>query len=249
LALNVIVVPDYEQMSLHAAALVAGEIKARGRIVIGLPTGNTPKGMYQELVRMHRAGELDFAGVTTFNIDEYRGLPPDHPMSFARYMRMHLLDHVNVPDSQAHWPRSTGDAQEACRDYEERIRSAGGLDLAVLGIGGNGHIGFNEPGTPFDSETHVVELTEETRLANCRGYGFADLEEVPKLAITMGIRTIVAARRVLLLASGREKADAVAKTVAGPVTEAVPASILQRHPDATLIVDEEAAFALSRRQA
>jgi len=243
--MNVIIVPDYEQMSVNAAALVAAEIKARPRTVLGLPTGNTPKGMYRELVRLHRAGELDFSGVVAFNIDEYWGLSPDHPMSFAYFMRTHLLDHVNVAPENAHWPEVGADPALACRAYEEKIRAAGGLDLAVLGIGVNGHIGFNEPGTPFGSETHYVRLAQETRLANYRGYGFKDLAEVPEYAVTMGIATIMAARRVLLLASGREKATAVAQTVEGPVSEAVPASILQRHPDATLIVDEEAAFALS----
>jgi len=247
--MNVIVVPDYEQLSLHAAEAVAAEIRARARTVLGLPTGNTPKGMYRELVRMHQAGELDFSGVVTFNLDEYWGLSPDHPMSFAYYMRTHLVDHVNIRPGQAHWPQSQGDQDAACRAYEEQIRAAGGLDLVVLGIGNNGHIGFNEPGTPFDSRTHVVRLAEETRLANFRGYGFPDPDAVPKFGISMGIATIMSARRVLLLASGREKATAVARTVAGPVTEQVPASILQRHPDATIIVDEEAAFALASREA
>lgn len=242
--MNVIFVPDYEQMSLHAAALVAGEIRSRSRTVLGLPTGNTPKGMYWELVRMHQAGELDFAGVVTFNIDEYWGLPPDHPMSFAYYLRTHLLQHVNVAPENAHWPDVGQDPAAACQAYEDQIRAVGGLDLAVLGIGHNGHIGFNEPGTAFDSVTHLVRLAQETRLANYRGYGFKDLADVPEYAITMGIQTIMAARRVLLLASGRAKAAAVARAVQGPVTEAVPASILQRHPDATLIVDEAAAFAL-----
>jgi len=247
--MNVIVVPGYEQMSLHAAEAVAAEIRARRRTVLGLPTGNTPKGMYRELVRMHQAAELDFSGVVTFNLDEYWGLSPDHPMSFAYYIRTHLLEHVNIPPDQVHWPPSQGDPDAACRAYEEQILAAGGLDLVVLGIGSNGHIGFNEPGTPFNSQTHVVRLAEETRLANWRGYGFPDLDAVPKFGISMGIATIMSARRVLLLASGREKAAAVARTVAGPVTEEVPASILQRHPDATIIVDEEAAFALASREA
>ncbi|HEY8417340.1 MAG TPA: glucosamine-6-phosphate deaminase [Limnochordales bacterium] len=246
--MNVIVVPDYEQMSLNAAAAVAAAIKAGPRIVLGLPTGNTPKGMYRELVRLHQAGELDFAGVVTFNLDEYWGLGPEHPMSFAYFMCTHLLAHVNVAPGNAHWPDagvSGADPDAACRAYEDQIRAAGGLDLVVLGIGSNGHIGFNEPGTPFDSATHLVRLTEETRLANYRGYGFQDLRDVPEFGITMGIGTIMAARRVLLLASGREKAAAVARAVNGPVTEAVPASVLQRHPDVTLILDEAAAFALS----
>jgi len=247
--MNVIVVPDYEQMSLHAAETVAAEIRARTRTVLGLPTGNTPKGMYRELVRMHQAGELDFSGVVTFNIDEYWGLSPEHPMSFAYYMRTHLVERVNIPAGQANWPVASGDQAAACRDYEERITAAGGLDLVVLGIGGNGHIGFNEPGTSFDTRTHVVRLAEETRLANCRGYGFRDLDDVPEFAISMGIATIMGARKVLLLASGREKAAAVAGAVQGPVTEELPASILQRHPDVTLIVDEQAAFALSPREA
>mgnify|MGYP001429855145 CR=1 FL=1 len=246
--MNVVVVPDYEQMSLNAAAVVAEAVKSAPRIVLGLPTGNTPKGMYRELVRLHRAGELDCAGVVTFNLDEYWGLGPDHPMSFAHFMRTHFLAHVNIAPGNSHWPdagASGTDPDAACRAYEEQIRAAGGLDLVVLGIGVNGHIGFNEPGTPFDSRTHVVPLTEETRLANYRGYGFRTLEDVPRFGITMGLGTIMGARRVLLLASGQEKAPALARAVNGPVTEEVPASVLQRHPDVTLIVDEAAAFALA----
>lgn len=242
--MKIIIVRDYEEMSARAAEIVDGFIRRNSRVTIGLPTGNTPTGMYRLLVGRHRAQRLDFAGVTTFNLDEYWGLAPDHPASFAWYIRTNFLDHVNIPPGRSHWPSSTGDAQLVCREYEEAVRREGGLDLAILGIGANGHIAFNEPGTPFSARTHVARLTEETRRIAARGPEFQRLEDVPEAGITMGIATIMEAKTVLLLASGPAKAKAVAGAVAGPVTEDLPASVLQRHGDVTVVVDEAAAAAL-----
>ncbi len=158
--MKIIIVRDYEEMSARAAEIVDGFIRRNSRVTIGLPTGNTPTGMYRLLVGRHRAQRLDFAGVTTFNLDEYWGLAPDHPASFAWYIRTNFLDHVNIPPGRSHRPSSTGDAQLVCREYEEAVRREGGLDLAILGIGANGHIAFNEPGTPFSARTHVARLTK-----------------------------------------------------------------------------------------
>ncbi|MFO7264923.1 MAG: glucosamine-6-phosphate deaminase [Limnochordales bacterium] len=242
--MDVIVVRDYREMSRKAADIVAGFIKERPDAVLGLPTGNTPKGMYEELVRRHREEGLDFSRLTTFNLDDYAGLGPDHPASFAYYIKAHLLDHVNIPRHQAHWPDALAADDAACRAYEEAIRRAGGLDFVILGIGANGHIAFNEPGTSFDSRTHVGPLAEETRRAAADGVTFATVDDVPRYGITMGIQTILEAKRVLLLASGAGKARAIAAAVAGPVTEEVPASVLQRHPTVTFLLDEAAASQL-----
>lgn len=247
--MNVIIVADYSHMSRKAADIVADCVRDRRTLTLGLPTGNTPRGMYGELVRMYRDDALDFSGVTTFTLDEYRGIPADHPAAFGRYIQTNFLDHVNVPPAQSYWPDATGDADEACRAYEEAIRAAGGFDLVVLGIGTNGHIAFNEPGTPFDSRTHIARLAEQTRRIAADGKTFSRLEDVPELGITIGIGTIMDATHVLLLASGAGKADAVAAAVAGPVTEQLPASVLQRHPRVTLVIDEAAAAQLPRQSA
>lgn len=242
--MNIIVVKDYRQMSVKAADMVAELIKERPGAVLGLPTGNTPRGMYDELVRRHREEGLDFSQVTTFNLDDYVGLAPDDPASFAHYIKIHLLDHVNIPKGQAHWPDAVRADDEACRAYEEAIRRAGGLDLVILGIGANGHIAFNEPGTSFDSRTHIAPLANDTRRIAADGDVFGAIDQVPEHGMTMGIQTIMEARRIVLIASGASKADAVAAAVTGPVTEDVPASVLQRHPHVTFIVDEAAAAKL-----
>lgn len=239
--MNVIVVKDYREMSLKAADIVAEVIKEHAPVTLGLPTGNTPTGMYEELVRKHREEGLDFSRVTTFNLDDYVGLTPDHPASFAAYIKNNLLNHVNINPANAHWPETGGAPEAACTAYEEAIRQAGGLGLVILGIGTNGHIAFNEPGTSFATRTHVARLADNTRRIAAAGGAFASLDEVPEYGITMGIQTITDAQRVILLASGASKADAVAAAVTGPVTEDMPASVLQRHPNATFIVDEAAA--------
>jgi len=234
---------DYEELSREAARLIARRLLAKPDLVLALPTGDTPIGMYRELVRLHREGLLDLSQATSFNLDEYLGIPPDHPQSFKSYMHRHLWDQVNLPEEARHIPKSLPEDPEAeCRRYEGLIEKAGGIDLAVLGLGENGHIAFNEPGTPFRSLTHVARLSEETRRAEAARFG--GLEKAPEKAITMGIRTIMNAREILLLVSGEEKAGALSRALSGPVTPEVPASALQLHPALTVICDRAAASLL-----
>jgi len=237
------VVKDYGELSRKAAGFVARRIIEKPDLVLALPTGDTPKGMYKLLFRLYREGIVDFSHATAFNLDEYLGIPPDHPQSFKSYMRRHLWDQVNLRKENVHIPQSLPENPEAeCRRYEALIEKAGGIDLAVLGLGENGHIAFNEPGTPFESRTHVANLSQETRkreAARFRGF-----EEVPQKAITMGIRTIMNARELLLLVSGEEKAAALSRALEGPVTPEVPASVLQLHPRLTVLADAAAAGSL-----
>ncbi|MBE3577223.1 MAG: glucosamine-6-phosphate deaminase [Limnochordales bacterium] len=238
--MELVVVDSYRELSLWAANRVADLIRRKPNAVLGLATGSTPLGLYEELVRRHREEGLDFSQVTTFNLDEYLGLPPDHPASYHYFMRENLFAHINVRPGAVHIPSGVAaDIEQECIRYEEAIRQAGGIDLQILGIGRNGHIGFNEPGTPFDSRTHVVDLAEDTRRANARF--FNSIDEVPRRAVTMGIATIMEAREILLLASGPEKAWAVARTLEGEVTPEVPASVLQRHPRVFVVADRGAA--------
>jgi glucosamine-6-phosphate deaminase len=242
---EIVIAASYSEMSRRAAALVADRVRTDPALVLGLATGRTPVGLYAELVSLYRRKGLDFSRVVTFNLDEYLGLPPDHPWAFRRYMDRHLFGHVNLDPSNIHFLKGvTTDPEEECRCYEEALRAAGGIDLQVLGIGRNGHIGFNEPGTSFECGTHVVTLKKSTLIDN-----FGRFDDVPKEALTMGISTIMRSREILLLASGSDKAEAVARTVGGPVTTEVPASVLQRHPRVTMILDEAAAARLRRRAA
>lgn len=237
------IVSDYDEMSEVAAEIIAKQMRCNPLSVIGFATGGTPVGLYKRLVEMHENGELDFSRVTTFNLDEYIGLGKDDPQSYYYYMYSNLFSKVNVDTSRVHIPDGlAGDHEQECVDYEKRILKAGGIDIQILGIGGNGHIGFNEPGTPFESCTQVVRLADETIEANARF--FENKEDVPKYAISMGIKSIMRARRIVLLASGSSKRDAIKKTIYGPVTTDVPASVLQLHPDVTYIVDKEAASSL-----
>lgn len=239
--IKVSIAKDYNEMSKRAAGMVAAAIKPG--VVLGLATGDTLLGCYRELIRMHRERGLDFSRVTTFNLDEYVGLPPTHPQSFRYFMNENLFRHVNIRMENTHvLDGMAEDPQRACMEFEEAIRAAGGIDLQLLGIGANGHIALNEPGSSFDSRTRVVNLSERTIRDNVRF--FKSIDEVPRKALSMGIGTIMEARRVILLASGARKADAVAKSVEGPVTGEVPASALQRHPDCTFIVDKAAASKL-----
>lgn len=234
---------DYEEMSAWAAEMVAGQIKEKNNSVLGLPTGSTPEGMYRLLVQMYRQGAIDFSRVVTFNLDEYLGLAPSHPQSYAYFMRQHLFAHINILPENIHIPDGLAqDLQAFCRAYEEKITVAGGIDLQVLGIGRNGHIGFNEPHDYLNVGTHVVNLTEDTIDANSRF--FSSRDEVPRQAVTMGMGTIFKAKKILLLASGKAKAEAIKGTVSGQITTKIPASFLQLHRDVTLIVDKEAASLL-----
>jgi glucosamine-6-phosphate deaminase len=238
------VFPDYEAMSTAVADAVARRLREDPSAVFLLPTGTTPLGMYRRLVEMHRRGELSFAKATFFNLDEYLGLTPDHPASYHVYMKENFYGLIDADPDRIFVPNGAADDPEAeCERYEAAIREAGGIDVCVLGIGRNGHIGFNEPGAPFDSRTRVVQLSESTRLVNA---GDFESDRAPERAITVGMATIFESREVLLLASGTNKAAAVTAAVEGEVSESVPASMLKNHPNTTLFLDEDAASDLGR---
>jgi len=241
--MRIIIGKDYDEMSKKAALMVAAQVLLKPASVLGLATGSTPLGLYRELIGMNQRGDVDFADITTFNLDEYYPLGPDHPQSYHRFMYENFFNHINVKPERIHLPDGmAADIQTACATYERMIAEAGGIDLQVLGIGVNGHIGFNEPNPSLLAETHLVDLSEETIKVNSRF--FSSVDEVPRQALTMGIGTILKARRIILLASGRNKAEAIKKTVSGLVTSACPSSFLQTHPDVTLILDQEAAALL-----
>ncbi len=241
--MKVHVLEDYQQLSKKAAYLVASQVILKNKAVLGLATGSTPEGMYRRLAQMYREGAVDFSQVVTFNLDEYLGLSPEHPQSYHHYMHHHFFHHVNVPPENIHIPRGEEENLAGyCRRYDHGIAAAGGIDLQVLGIGVNGHIGFNEPHEYLRTQTHVVELAEETIEANSRF--FSAPEEVPRRAVTMGMGSIMQARRILLLASGKSKARAVKETVSGKLTTAVPASFLQLHRELVILLDREAASLL-----
>jgi glucosamine-6-phosphate deaminase len=230
--MRVLVTPDYRTLSQTAAELVLKAIQAKPDLSLGLPTGNTPLGMYEELVKKYRENQLDFSRLQTFNLDEYCGLPADHANSFRTYMRKVFFDRVNVAAAAIHFPDEARPEK-----YEMDIQAAGGIDLLIVGIGANGHIAFNEPGSSVDSRTRIVDLAPET-IQNARQH-FGS-EWVPSRAVTMGIGTILDARRIVLLASGASKADAIERALRGPVSESCPASALQRHGRVVAIVDEDA---------
>lgn len=238
--MRIIKTKTYEEMSAIAAGIIGGQVLLKPNCVLGLATGSSPIGTYKDLVKSYEDGVLDFSEVRTVNLDEYCGLDGTNPNSYRYFMNDNLFDHVNIDKANTHVPNGHADdlEEEAVR-YESFIQSLGGIDLQLLGIGNNGHIGFNEPGTPFGSLTHVVELTESTREANKRF--FNSIDEVPTHAATMGIRTVMNARGILLIALGKAKAEIMKKTLCGPVTEEVPASVLQLHPNCTVYCDEEAA--------
>ena len=236
------VLPDYETMSAAAADVVASKLRKKPHAVFMVPTGTTPLGMYRELVARHEGDGLSFARATFFNLDEYLGLPPDHPASYHVYMRKNFYGRVDIEPERVHVPDGFAPDPEAeCGRYEQEIRAAGGVDLCVLGIGRNGHIGFNEPGASFDSRTRVVRLAESTRRVNATDF---EGDRAPERAISVGMRTISDSGEVLLLASGANKARAVAAAVGGEVSEEVPASALRRHPNVSFLLDRDAASAL-----
>jgi len=243
-----ILIRDTPEASAQVGADVVGKIlRDHARPVLGLATGGTPQRMYQELIRMHQAGSLSFANCTTFNLDEYVGLPPDNERSYNHYMRSNLFDRVDLDPARTHLPK--GDAEnlrEACRAYEQQIKDAGGIDLQVLGIGANGHIGFNEPTGSLASRTWVKILSEQTIRDN--SVYFDNPEDVPRHVVTMGISTIMEARHCLLLANGAKKADAIRRMIEGAVSANCPASILQMHPRVTVVLDEEAAYLLAAKE-
>ncbi|MDZ7343431.1 MAG: glucosamine-6-phosphate deaminase [candidate division KSB1 bacterium] len=237
---------NYDDMSQEAARIVAELVRKKPNCVLGFATGNTPLGLYKEMIRLHQEEGLDFSKVTTFNLDEYVGLPPEHDQSYHYFMWENLFKHINVDRRFVHIPMGMAQDIEAhCEWYEEQIVKAGGIDLQILGIGANGHIAFNEPGSSLGSRTRIKTLLGTTREANARF--FKNPEEVPKYAITMGVGTIMDAKALLLLASGQAKADAIAATCEGPITAMCPASIVQLHRYAFVIVDKAAASKLKMK--
>ncbi|MFC7441464.1 glucosamine-6-phosphate deaminase [Laceyella putida] len=230
---------DYDELCEHAATMIIAQVQQNRHSVLGLATGATPTGIYQKMIADHRKHGTSYAGVRTFNLDEYVGLAPEHPSSFAYYMRKHLFAHLDISPEQTHIPSGVAtNLQVECQQYEDAIASTGGIDLQILGIGINGHIGFNEPGTSFQSATHVVTLTESTKEAN-RRY-FTKEEEMPTHAITMGLATIMQSKKIILLVSGKHKAPVLHRLLNEPMSEDLPASILKQHSHVTIIADEEA---------
>ncbi len=238
--MRIIRADNYEEMSKKAADIVKSQVILKPDCVLGLATGDTPLGMYSELINMYENKEVDFSDVTIFNLDEYCKLNRENAQSYFYYMNHNFFKYINVKKKNTHIPNGNAkDIDEECRDYERQIKNKGGIDLQVLGIGANGHIGFNEPAINFEAETHLVKLDEMTIEANSRF--FNSIAEVPTSAISMGIKTIMQSRMLILLANGEAKVDAIFKTAKGKINPKVPASIIQLHPNATIIVEKYAA--------
>lgn len=232
--MRVIKVGGYDQMSRTAANIIAAQIIMKPDSVLGLATGSSPIGTYKRLIEMNKSGDLDFSGITTVNLDEYCGLSVSHDQSYRYFMNTNLFDHINIKKENTHVPDGVAaDYDEECRRYDKLIEELGGIDLQLLGIGHNGHIGFNEPDEVFEKYTHVMDLKQSTIDANSRF--FAKKEDVPMQAITMGIKTIMSAKKILLIASGADKKEILERALYGPITPNVPASVLQLHPDLTVV--------------
>lgn len=237
--MNIIKAEDYNKMSRMAANYIAAQVTLKPNCVLGLATGSSPIGTYQELIRRYQSGDLDFSKVTSINLDEYKGLSPENDQSYRYFMNTNLFDHINIAKTCTFVPNGLEiNAEKACADYDAIIENCGGIDLQLLGLGNNGHIGFNEPDEVFAKGTHCVDLTKSTIEANARF--FDSMDEVPKQAYTMGIKSIMQAKKILVIVSGKGKANIVKEAFTGPVTSQVPASILQMHPDVTLIADKDA---------
>jgi glucosamine-6-phosphate deaminase len=243
--MEVIIKSDPGEASAVSARLVARKVREKPDAVLGLATGSTPLRLYNELIRMHREEGLDFSRVVTFNLDEYVGLPPDHPQSYRAFMFENLFNHLNIEKENIHIPDGMAkDIPGFCRDYEDKIIHAGGIDIQILGLGSDGHIAFNEPTSSLASRTRIKTLTDQTLEDNARFFG--SVEAVPRHVITMGVGTIMASRMCVMLAFGQGKAKAVAQTVEGPITSMVPASVLQLHPVAKLFLDRHSAANLAK---
>lgn len=243
--MKIIVTKNYEELSRKAGNLFASQLILKTNAVIGLATGSSPVGMYKELIRIYQAGDIDFDEVVSFNLDEYIGLSPDNEQSYHYFMKENLFNHINIRPENIHIPSGIAvDMNVAAQSYDNMIEEAGGIDIQILGIGNNGHIGFNEPDVKFEARTHIVELEKETIEANSRF--FDSIEEVPTQAISMGIKNIMQSRKIVLIASGEGKAKVVQQMIEGPITPELPASVLQLHPDVTIILDQEAASLLTR---
>ncbi|MBM4761398.1 glucosamine-6-phosphate deaminase [Bacillus sp. B15-48] len=237
--MKMIKVKNYDEMSQKAAEMFIDKIRRNPEINLGLATGGSPVGLYKQLVYDHQTNHTSYKKVKTFNLDEYIGLSGEHPNSYRYFMNEQLFNHLDVNKSNTHIPLGdTENPEQQCSDYEQLLKEHGGVDLQILGIGSNGHIAFNEPGTSFQSETHMIELTPSTREANARF--FTSLEEVPTHAITMGIASIIRSKEILLMISGESKQDALSQLLQGAINENFPASILRTHPCVTIIADEAA---------
>jgi glucosamine-6-phosphate deaminase len=244
--MRVIIRKDAEAACITAARIIANLVRSKPTAVLGLATGGTPVGAYRELVRLHHAGQVDFSNVTTFNLDEYLGLPREHEQSFYSFMHQNLFNHININPSRVHLPDGMAqDPKAACEAYEQSIVSAGGIDLQLLGIGSDGHIAFNEPGSSLASRTRIKTLCEETIRDNARFFGSE--AAVPKLSVTMGVGTILDSRECLLLVTGEKKAAAVRSAIEGPITSQVTASALQLHRSVIAVLDEAAASWMNRQ--
>lgn len=228
---------SYESLSRKAAAIIAAQVIAKPDCVLGLATGSSPVGTYKNLIKWYQNGDLDFSKVTSINLDEYSGLDGSNDQSYRYFMNYNLFDHINIDKSKTFVPNGKAeDLKAECKAYDDRIKEVGGIDIQLLGIGLDGHIGFNEPDSVFTKETHLVELDESTIVANARF--FDSIDDVPKSAVTMGMGGIMTAKKVLLIANGANKKEIVEKAFFGPITPEVPASILQLHPDVTVIFSE-----------
>lgn len=238
---------DYQDISERAAQVIASEITMKPDIVLGLATGSSPIGIYEQLVRWNKEGKLDFSQVTTVNLDEYKGLSPENSQGYRYFMNQHLFNHVNIKKERTFVPNGLElDSEKACREYDELLRNLGGIDVQVLGIGANGHIGFNEPDAEFCKGTHCVRLTESTIMANARF--FDSPKEVSTEAYSMGIKDIMWAKKIIVVAAGEQKAQALYDTVYGPVTPQVPGSILQLHKQVAVFADEAALSVIKRKK-
>ncbi len=233
-----VVVGNEQEISRLIAEEFIKQVNAKPNSVLGLATGTSPLGVYANLVKANKEGRVSFKQVATFNLDEYIGLEGTHNQSYRYFMNDNLFNHIDIDKNRTHVLKGVGDFEAYMRQYDDEIASFGGIDLQILGIGSDGHIAFNEPGTPFDSLTHIAELTESTIKDNSRL--FNDISEVPTRAVTMGLKSIMNARKIVLIATGKNKAKAIKDLLTGPKTEEVPCSILQDHPDCTIYVDEEA---------
>jgi glucosamine-6-phosphate deaminase len=240
---RIVIAKDYHELSKKAANLLASQITLKPNSVLGLATGSTPMGAYSELIRIYKEGNISFSEVMTFNLDEYYGLDKENTQSYYYFMMENLFKHVNMNKNNIYIPDGRAkDINNECIEYEYKIMQAGGIDLQLLGIGRNGHIGFNEPDVKFEAQTHLVTLDDDTIEANSRF--FTAMEDVPRRAISMGIKTIMHSRKIILLANGEEKAETINNMINGKITPELPASVLQLHPDVVVLLDEKAASRL-----
>ncbi|HOT32234.1 MAG TPA: glucosamine-6-phosphate deaminase [Petrotogaceae bacterium] len=238
--MKILVCKDYEELSRKSAEIVVSQVNQKKDSVLGLATGGTPVGMYQELVKSYREGKVDFGKVITFNLDEYYGVDPTNVNSYHYYMNTNFFDHVNIDRKNINIPNGMSkDIEKECREYDEKIQSLGGIDLQILGVGLNGHIGFNEPAKELMSTTHITDLTKETINANARF--FEDISQVPTKAITVGMATILRSKKIVVLINGKNKSKIFEKIIGKKITTQIPATLLQLHPDVTIVVDEQAA--------